>query len=224
MAALSAAAAPPPPVNPKPFSHRLHAGQLKLACAKCHPGIESSAKAREDNNLPQPAAACRECHKEGSGDVVAVKPQRVSTVTRFNHALHLKLGNPAPVIAAAIKGKTYHTIAPGSPPTAAIQAHLESPAAKTSACLACHRGIASNESVAAAPAPTLFPQMADCLVCHPRIDVPFSCEKCHDPGDHLKPASHAANYVDVHSTGKANLDKPSCVICHGRRFQCLGCH
>ena len=87
-------------------------------------------------------------------------------------------------------------------------------------CAACHRGVADNEVTDHA----MFPQMADCLTCHPKIEAPFSCEKCHAPGDQLKPASHTATYVDHHSSGKANLDKQSCVICHGRKFQCLGCH
>ena len=64
----------------------------------------------------------------------------------------------------------------------------------------------------------------DCLVCHPKIDPPFSCEFCHDAGPHLKPANHTPAYVDLHSTGRANLNKPACVTCHDRRFTCLGCH
>ena len=67
--------------------------------------------------------------------------------------------------------------------------------------------------------------MADCLVCHNKIDNPFSCEKCHTaPAVQLKPPSHTADYVDTHSSGKLQLDKPSCVICHGKEFTCLGCH
>jgi hypothetical protein len=40
----------------------------------------------------------------------------------------------------------------------------------------------------------------------------------------LKPAFHTPDYIDTHSSGKLKLDKPSCVICHGVNFTCLGCH
>jgi len=66
--------------------------------------------------------------------------------------------------------------------------------------------------------------MADCLVCHNDIDPPYSCEFCHAKEAALKPASHAPDFLDTHTTGKLNLDKTTCAVCHGRRFHCLGCH
>jgi len=66
--------------------------------------------------------------------------------------------------------------------------------------------------------------MADCIVCHNQIDNPFSCDKCHASGVNLKPASHVEGFMSAHSSGKMNLDKASCTICHGRTFRCLGCH
>ena len=197
-----------------PFSHKLHL-KLGLDCVKCHTGVTTSAKAA-DNNLPA-STVCAECHKAPNEMTVKSEP-RVLRVGLFNHALHLKLGRAAPVIAAAIKGKTYHTSSPDSLPLDRIRAYLA--AAGSNACAACHRGVEDNEVTDH----SMFPQMADCLVCHPKIEVPFSCEKCHLPNQQIKPASHTASYVDFHSTGKANLDKQSCVICHGRKFQCLGCH
>ena len=130
---------------------------------------------------------------------------------RFNHALHLKFSNVARVIAAAIDSKNYL-----APPPAGLRAQLNT----KNACAACHHGIEESEAVSKAN----FPHMADCLVCHTKLDAPFSCEKCHDPGPHLKPASHVPTYLEAHSSPKAKLDKPSCVVCHGRRFTCLGCH
>jgi hypothetical protein len=32
------------------------------------------------------------------------------------------------------------------------------------------------------------------------------------------------SYLSDHTSGKLNLDKASCVVCHGRNFRCLGCH
>jgi hypothetical protein len=89
---------------------------------------------------------------------------------------------------------------------------------RASACQACHRRFDQ-------PSVSHLPHMADCLVCHYKIDNPFSCEKCHTVAPaQLKPPSHTPDYVDTHSSGKLKLDKPSCVICHGREFTCLGCH
>jgi hypothetical protein len=88
------------------------------------------------------------------------------------------------------------------------------------ACQACHRGLAESEQVT----PAAMPQMADCLVCHNEIDNPFSCEKCHAKDAPLKPASHLPSFLSDHTSGKLNLDKASCVVCHGRNFRCLGCH
>ena len=66
--------------------------------------------------------------------------------------------------------------------------------------------------------------MADCLVCHNKVDPPFSCGFCHVEGANLKPASHAANFLESHSRKDANLDLKTCAVCHGRKFTCLGCH
>src|SRR5229473_49787 len=83
-----------------PFSHKTHL-QLKLQCLSCHTSAPTSTKV-EDNNLPQ-AAVCLSCHK----DARAIKAPRPSKLAKFSHQQHLKLGNMAPVIAAAIDSKTY---------------------------------------------------------------------------------------------------------------------
>ena len=197
-----------------PFSHKLHHA-IGLECGKCHSGVTASAKAA-DNNMP-PQTVCTECHQAPNEKMVKALP-RAAGVGLFNHALHLKLGRVAPVINAAIVSKSYHTSSPHSFPSDRIRAYLAN--AGTNACIACHRGVEDNE----ATDQTMFPQIADCLVCHSKSDVPFSCEKCHLPTQPLKPVSHNASYVDFHSSGRGNLEKPCCVICHGRKFQCLGCH
>lgn len=195
---LSTAAA----AQQRPFSHKLHL-QLKMECVACHSGVANSA-VLSDNNLPS-EKVCLTCHKQAT-----IKQPAVFRLSRFNHQLHLKMGNAAPVIAAAIDAKTYLE------PPGDIRRQLDT----KNACVACHRGLEESESVSKAA----FPRMADCLVCHNTIDLPFSCEKCHDNVQSLRPASHGPNYIDVHSTGKANLDKPSCAVCHGRKFTCMGCH
>ncbi len=47
------------PVQPVPFSHQIHAGQLGLDCRYCHNGVEKSWFA----NLPG-ASTCMNCHNQ----------------------------------------------------------------------------------------------------------------------------------------------------------------
>ena len=187
---------------PRPFSHKLHL-ELKLECVSCHSGAPKSTRV-EDNNLPSPEA-CRPCHEK-----VRIKEPRPHLINRFNHSRHLQLGSVGPVIAAAVAAGRYLG-APGSASGAASAA---------TSCEACHRGLRASDAVTG----TEFPQMADCLVCHSKVEPPFSCEYCHSPGPHLKPANHTADFIDLHSSGKARLDKTTCAVCHGRKFRCLGCH
>jgi len=188
--------------NAAPFSHALHLKQ-KLACTTCHAAAETSTQP-SDNLLPD-KKVCLGCHP--SADIPAPPTTRV---VHFSHQQHLKMGNAAPVIAAAIDKKTYLQ------PPGDIRRHLDT----GNACEACHRGLAESEQVSAFN----MPKMADCIVCHNQIDNPFSCEKCHAKNDNLKPASHVEGFMSAHSSGKMNLDKPSCTICHGTGFRCLGCH
>jgi len=184
-----------------PFSHRVHL-QLKLQCAGCHSAAFTSTRV-EDNLLPA-KQVCLPCHKQ----VAIPRPPHVA-IAKFSHAHRLKLGNVAPVLAAAIKSKTYL-----SPPDD-ILAHLNS----SNPCVACHRGMEESNSVTKAA----LSQMADCLVCHNKIDPPFSCDACHAKGVDLRPATHLVEgFVDRHS-GPA-MSKSNCAVCHGRRFTCMGCH
>ena len=185
-----------------PFSHKLHLG-LKLECVACHTAAASSTRAA-DNLLPE-KSVCLKCHQDAQ-----IPPPPASRVASFNHALHLKMPNVAQLIAAAIDKKTYLQ------PPGDIRRHLSA----ANACQACHRGLEESEQVT----PAAMPQMADCLVCHTEIDNPFSCEKCHAKDAQLKPASHVAGFMSSHTSGKLNLDKTTCAVCHGRNFRCLGCH
>jgi hypothetical protein len=173
----------------------------------CHASAPSSAKAA-DNNLPRPGI-CASCHAEsGKARPLAfeIKAPRRTLVTKFNHQLHAKLGNVAPVIARAIDNKTYLS------PPGDLRSYLNT----SNACAACHRGLERSDEVSAAA----FPRMADCLVCHTKIDPPFSCAKCHDEGPHLRPASHTADFLDRHTARGFLQEKVSCAVCHGRQFTC----
>lgn len=183
----------------KSFSHRQHL-ELKLECTSCHRQAATSIKA-SDNLMPRPEQ-CHQCHEK-----VSIKGPPEVMVSKFNHKLHVAMGNLGPVIAAAVRSGNYLGTPPGN-----LNA--------TNACTACHRGLESSEAVTRAA----YPQMADCLVCHNQIEPPFSCEKCHEPDADLKPPSHTAEYLESHSRPGALKEKQSCAVCHGRRFTCLGCH
>lgn len=87
-------------------------------------------------------------------------------------------------------------------------------------CRACHKGMEQAVKVEKAN----FPSMTDCQVCHTKIDPPFSCAQCHDEGFPLKPATHNNEYLEAHSRTGFLKEKQSCAVCHGKKFQCLGCH
>jgi hypothetical protein len=187
----------------QPFSHRLHLG-AKLDCAVCHAAALTST--RLDDNLLPAKGVCLQCHK--TAEIGAPMATRLA---QFDHQLHLKLGNVAPIIAAAIDKKTYLT---STSPESRAQLNTQNP------CEACHRGLEASDR----PERSGLPQMADCLVCHNQIDPPYSCEFCHAKGAKLTPASHTPDYLDTHTSGKSGFDKTTCAVCHGRKFRCLGCH
>jgi hypothetical protein len=164
---------------------------------------------------------CLTCHAAQKDSTSLGEKRKGRVLKDFNHSFHLKFGNIAPLIRSAIASKKYL----GSPHRIDIpklQNHL---AEANNACQACHRGLKDSTS---APGKEHFPHMEDCLVCHNKIDNPFSCAECHGEKDavkiQLKPSNHAPDFLDRHTTGKLNLDKTTCAACHGQRFTCLGCH
>jgi len=187
-----------------PFSHRIHLGQ-GLECVECHTAAAASTKV-EDNLLPA-KRVCLACHEDGE---VAIPSPPTTRLSKFSHALHLKMGSAAPFIVSAIDHGNYLQ------PPGDIRRHLNT----KNLCQACHRGLEESDQVTRAA----LPQMADCLVCHTQIDPPFSCEDCHSKDAQLKPPSHTERFMDAHSSGKLHLDKSTCAVCHGRTFTCMGCH
>ncbi|MBL8175858.1 MAG: hypothetical protein JNK48_14375 [Bryobacterales bacterium] len=183
------------------FSHALHVA-LQPECTSCHAKAATSTRL-EDNLLPA-AEVCKPCHEQAR-TIRQPSPVRLS---KFDHAFHAKFGNVAPAIAAAIKGDTYL----GDGASRAKHLHTKN------ACAACHQGI---EASTAANGKAHHPPMADCLVCHNKIDPPFSCETCHGTDKALKTAQHTADYLDAHTR---KSEKTGCASCHGKRFSCLGCH
>jgi hypothetical protein len=91
------------PVQPVPFSHALHAGQLGIDCRYCHSYVERSGFA----NLPT-AQTCMNCHNqikttspllavvrqsyESGQPVPWVQVHQLPDFAYFNHAVHIARG------------------------------------------------------------------------------------------------------------------------------------
>lgn len=91
------------PVQPIPFSHRLHAGELEMDCRYCHAMVEVSAVA----SVP-PTQVCMNCHQLVGRDLASLDPLRDSMATQepvrwvrvhkvpeyayFHHAVHVNAG------------------------------------------------------------------------------------------------------------------------------------
>ena len=91
------------PVQPVPYSHALHAGQLGIDCRYCHSNVEKSGVA----NLPT-AQTCMNCHNQVKKDspllavvrhsfetgeaVPWVKVHQTPDYVYFNHAIHVNRG------------------------------------------------------------------------------------------------------------------------------------
>ncbi len=200
------------------FSHRKHLQRPGTGCADCHELALMSTSAAETlvplertclrcHNGARAPQDCALCHK-APDRARSTAPERRSF--RFNHKLHLGFGNIAPALARAVDGGRYLGL-PGD-----MRRHLNS----DNPCLACHRGVAETDLATSQH----LPRMADCLVCHSKVDPPFSCTYCHTEDARLKPASHTSGFVDLHSNHRAVPDKTACKVCHGVKFTCMGCH
>ena len=91
------------PVQPVPYSHALHVGQLGLDCRYCHSNVEKSGVA----NLPT-AQTCMNCHSQVKADSPLLAPVRASYASGepvpwvrihqtpdyvyFNHSVHVNRG------------------------------------------------------------------------------------------------------------------------------------
>ncbi|MDE3099260.1 MAG: cytochrome c3 family protein [Verrucomicrobiota bacterium] len=91
------------PVQPVPFSHKIHAGELGMDCRYCHTGVEKSWF----SNIPA-ASTCMNCHNQVLKDDPRLAIVRESARTGkaipwvqvhitpdyvyFNHAVHVRRG------------------------------------------------------------------------------------------------------------------------------------
>lgn len=91
------------PEQPIPFSHALHAGELKMDCLYCHNTVDEAGHAA----IP-PTATCMNCHKQIWANTEMLEPVRQSWATGerlqwnrvndlpdyvfFNHSIHVHKG------------------------------------------------------------------------------------------------------------------------------------
>lgn len=91
------------PVQPIPFSHKIHAGQLGLDCRYCHSFVETAAH----SNIPT-AQVCMNCHSQVQKENPKLAPLREAFETGkpiqwvqihktpdyvfFNHSVHVNRG------------------------------------------------------------------------------------------------------------------------------------
>jgi hypothetical protein len=94
---------PPAPAQPIPFSHRIHAGTLELACETCHPGSNQGDRM----TIVRPST-CMQCHASVQTDSPSiqqlaeraktdqplpwVRVYQIPSFVQFSHAAHLKAG------------------------------------------------------------------------------------------------------------------------------------
>jgi hypothetical protein len=88
---FAAADTPAPPRQPLPFSHKQHAGTMKLQCKTCHPNPDPG----ESMTIASPSA-CIQCHPafaKNSQPIPWVRVYQIPSYVNFSHRVHLETGN-----------------------------------------------------------------------------------------------------------------------------------
>lgn len=171
------------PVQPVPFDHSLHAGQLGIDCRYCHSSVDKSAT----SSIPA-AQTCMNCHSQiktdspllevvresyKTGEAVPwVKIHQTPDYVYFNHSVHVDRG----VSCVECHGKVNEM-------TTVYHAKSHS----MSFCLDCHRNPAAflrnPEDVYNLDSPTLAEQgkldQAEKFVHNWKVKPPQSCSGCH---------------------------------------------
>ncbi|MEO8596164.1 MAG: cytochrome c3 family protein [Candidatus Solibacter sp.] len=79
--AQTTAPPPAPPEQPLPFSHKAHAGDLKLACKMCHPNPDPG----EAMEVVRPTV-CMQCHSAIKTESPAI--QKLAEAAKENRQIH----------------------------------------------------------------------------------------------------------------------------------------
>jgi hypothetical protein len=161
------------PVQPIPYSHALHAGELGIDCRYCHGAAERSPRAA----IPT-AASCLRCHDGIRPDSVNLAPLRAPGLrwvrvhdlpdyVAFDHRVHLARG---------VGCETCHGRADR------MERVYQATALTMAWCLDCHRAPASSLRPPAEVAVMGYvapPGLGDALRTELAIDPPTNCSTCH---------------------------------------------
>ncbi|MGH9380848.1 MAG: cytochrome c3 family protein [Thermoanaerobaculia bacterium] len=169
------------PVQPVPFSHRLHAGDLRIDCRYCHVGVERAPVA----SVPS-TATCMNCHRLVGQDMATLEPLRASAASGrplrwvrvhalpqyayFDHSAHVRAG----VGCASCHGDV-----------AVMDRVRQVKPLSMSWCLDCHRHPAAELRPQEAVFDTAWAPPADQLEAGARLAAergiapPLDCSGCH---------------------------------------------
>ncbi len=137
------------PEQPIAFSHKIHAGKLKLACTECHTSVEKSPRA----GVP-PVEKCMSCHK-----TVAVEKPEVQKIHRY-----WEDREPIPwsrVYSVRVRNYVYFS----------HKRHIK----KGVDCSACHGDVKNMERIRKVSSLN----MGWCVSCHRQKQAPTDCLICH---------------------------------------------
>jgi hypothetical protein len=74
--------------QPLPFSHKLHAGTMKLPCKTCHPSPDPG-----EMMTIAPLKACMQCHTKWEDRAIQwVRIYQIPSYVEFSHRAHIKGG------------------------------------------------------------------------------------------------------------------------------------
>jgi len=160
------------PTQPIAFSHRLHSGDLQIACLYCHTGAEKSRHAA----IP-PAATCMNCHKfvTASWDAVKIEEQKAQEEKREAQLLvSTELKKLYDAVGFDTESMTYDSSAAGKPiewirvhdlPDFVYFPHRNHVNAGV-ACQQCHGNVAAMEKIVQVSDLT----MGWCVNCHRNVN------------------------------------------------------
>jgi hypothetical protein len=172
------------PQQPIPYSHKLHAGALKIPCQYCHSGVEFSKHA----NIPS-LGVCMNCHRVVKTDsphiqkitqlynegksIEWVRVHELPDHVRFNHQPHIAKGIACQQCHGPIQ--EMDTVTQNQPLTMGW-------------CLSCHRGQTTPDKIRQAAYEGKVKQSelrqaaglkADAPNPHGNDVAPYNCSTCH---------------------------------------------
>ena len=147
------------PVQPIAYSHRLHAGELGIACQYCHFGAEKSRHA----GIPA-ASVCMNCHKYVTASFGEMRAQTGTVTSPELKKLFDAVNGGRPIVWTKV-----HNL-----PDFAYFDH-RAHATKGVACQRCHGPVETMERVR---------QFSDlsmgwCVNCHRQENATLDCAACH---------------------------------------------